>query len=278
MIKLIAFDLDGTLLDEQKNISERTKNVLAEAVRRNIFIVPVTGRPYRAIPKVVMDIPGIRYVAAVSGASIMDVEADREIYSDLIPNDLACELLEGLDRAGFLPMAIFEGGGYVSRANFQRAVDMAADENGREYIRRHRMVVDDLAEIVRERGIGLEKFTVNLPYDDKGDLIGVEEALAFLEPYADRLHMVYGGKINLEVTGKNADKGHALDFLGQYLGIKKEEMIGFGDSGNDLDMKGHVGIFAAVANATPEIKAAADYVTASNEESGVAEAIVRLAF
>jgi len=70
MIKLIGFDLDGTLFTDDKRITDVTRNTLAEAAERGVFIVPVTGRPYAAVPASVRELPGVRYMITASGAVI----------------------------------------------------------------------------------------------------------------------------------------------------------------------------------------------------------------
>ena len=273
MIKLIGFDLDGTLFTDDKRITDVTRNTLAEAAERGVFIVPVTGRPYAAVPPSVKELPGVRYMITASGAVIFDLKEERMLYHDVIPNALMVEILNVLRDAGKACMVFINGVGYGQREDIERAIRNAPDDAMKKYLRSNRTGVDDLIAYTRDSGEGVEKFTVNLPYDENGDLIGLEEALGLLKPYKDSLHEVYGGNIALEVGSIHSNKGRALEWLSDYLGVKKEETIAFGDSGNDLDMAGSVGVFVAVANATDAIKAAADRITLSNEEDGVAHAI-----
>ena len=276
MIKLIGFDLDGTLFTDDKRITDETRNTLAEAYERGVFIVPVTGRPFAAVPEIVRNLPGVRYMITASGAVVYDLKEETMLFHDVIANDLMVEILGVLREAGKACMVFIDGVGYAQHEDIRRAIENAPDEATRKYLRSNRTGVDDLMTFTRESGKGVEKFTVNLPYDENGDLIGLEEALELLRPYEDRLHEVYGGNIALEVGNIDSNKGRALEWLSRYLGVKKEETIAFGDSGNDLDMAGSVGMFVAVANATDAIKAAADLITLSNEEDGVAHTIREL--
>ena len=276
MIKLIGFDLDGTLFTDDKRITDVTRNTLAEAHKRGVFIVPVTGRPFAAVPEIVRNLPGVRYMITASGAVVYDLKEETMLFHDVIANDLMVEILGVLREAGKACMVFIDGVGYAQHEDIRRAIENAPDEATRKYLRSNRTGVDDLITFTRDSGKGVEKFTVNLPYDENGDLIGLEEALGLLRPYEDRLHEVYGGNIALEVGNIDSNKGRALEWLSRYLGVKKEETIAFGDSGNDLDMAGSVGTFVAVANATDAIKAAADLITLSNEEDGVAHTIREL--
>ena len=273
-IKLIGFDLDGTLFTDDKRVTEVTRQAIKEAAERGIFIVPVTGRPLTAVPENVRSLPGVRYVITASGSVVYDLKEDRYLRHDLIAPELMEKIIYDLRKNDMVCMIFVDGIGYVDRENFERAIGYAPDPAGKKYMRENRTPVDDIVNVMAEKGQGVEKFTVNMPSDEKGDLIGLDKALGILSPYEDSIHEVYGGNINLEVGDKEADKGRALLWLARYLGIEKEEVMALGDSGNDLDMA-VCGLFVAVENATDKIKAAADHITLSNENDGVAAAIRR---
>lgn len=273
MIKLIAFDLDGTFLTDMKEITEENFNTMVDAGRHGVFLVPITGRPFKAIPQEVLDMPGVRYVVASSGADIRDMAENKRIRRDVLDTDYAVSLLQSLRDAGFLVMAFVEGVGYVSPTDMKRALVYARDEGTRQYLMKNRVVVDDIVAYVRDRHAGLEKFTLSFPWDDKDQPIGMDKGLDFVKAYEDKIHVVHGGHIGLEAGSVTAEKGCALEFLGEYLGIAADEMMAIGDSGNDIDMRKSVGTFVAMGNASEELKKAADYITATNEENGVAQAV-----
>lgn len=277
MIRLIASDLDGTLLDNHKKITEEVYRAVADAAACGISFVPITGRPFGAVPKEVLTLPGVRYVAASSGAAVWDIKENKKIMEDLIPLSLMLEILDVLKTGDYPVMVFADGIGYVSERDMIRALEMAHDDEVRRYYRENRTVVPDLKEFLRKSGRDVEKFTVNFPYDDQDRLIGLEACRQLLEPYDDRLHPVYGGPINLEVGTKRAQKGEALTCLADSLGIKKEEIMAIGDSGNDVDMAGHAGILVAMGNASDEMKEKASFITLTNEESGVAYAVRKFA-
>ena len=84
-IKLVAMDLDNTLLDSEKQISKHTEEVLKEAIRRGVYIVPATGRIFKAIPEFLRDIPGVRYAVCCNGATVYDQKEDKIIYTNHLP-------------------------------------------------------------------------------------------------------------------------------------------------------------------------------------------------
>lgn len=86
-IKLVAMDLDNTLLDSEKQISKHTEEVLKEAIRRGVYIVPATGRIFKAIPEFLRDIPGVRYAVCCNGATVYDQKEDKIIYTNHLPKE-----------------------------------------------------------------------------------------------------------------------------------------------------------------------------------------------
>jgi Cof subfamily protein (haloacid dehalogenase superfamily) len=276
MIRLIGLDLDGTVFDNRKHISERTVNAVGQAAARGVFVVPVTGRPFHAIPESVRTLPGIRYISSASGASVIDLAAGKKIHEDLIENARAAELLRRLADAGFVAMAFIEGMGYVRHEDLERAVGFARDEIARHYLRTTRKGVPDLPSYIRSDGRGVEKFTVSFAHDRKGRMEGIEGAERLLSDCSD-LDIVCGGPIDLEATNRTATKGNALHFLADRLGIRREEIMACGDSVNDLEMLQSVGLPVAMGNADEKLKEAASWITDSNEEDGAAKAIEKFA-
>ncbi|HUM83825.1 MAG TPA: Cof-type HAD-IIB family hydrolase [Lachnospiraceae bacterium] len=273
MIRLLGLDLDGTVFDDQKNISAQTKEAIRNAMEAGVTVVPITGRPFCAVTKNVFEAADFAYLASTSGAVITDLRTKQKIHEDLIKNRRASAVLESLKKAGLLTMAFIDGQGFVEKENFERALAYAESEVVRNYIRTTRTAVDHLPEYIQRDGRDVEKFTVSLPHDKDGGLLGIDYALDALSDCRDDMDIVYGGAINIEVTNKTATKGNVLRFLGKMLGISKEETMACGDSGNDREMLEAAGIAVAMENAEESVKKAASFITKSNEEDGVAYAI-----
>ncbi len=278
MIRLIGLDLDGTVFDNEKNVSHRTAEAIRRALDAGVTVVPVTGRPYNAIPDNVFRIADFHYAAATSGAMIMDLRKKQKVHEDLISNKRAAEVLTRLKNAGYISMVFIDGQGYVEPAFLKKALACAENEIVRKYILTTRISVPDLPAYVKDRGRGVEKFTVTLPRNEAGEETGLQEALDFLAPYKKDMDIVYGPDINIEVTNKTATKGNALLFLGKLLGISREETMACGDSGNDREMLETAGLAVAMGNAEEGVKQIADFITKTNEEDGVALAIEKYVF
>ena len=116
-IKLLALDLDGTLLNGEKQISPRTRAALDRVRQQGVLVVPVTGRPSQGIPQAVLDLPGLRYAVSSNGATIRDLATGQVLLEKLLP---AATCLEVLDRCAQVPMLreVFRAGvGYLSRGD-----------------------------------------------------------------------------------------------------------------------------------------------------------------
>lgn len=273
MIRLIALDLDGTLLDSHKNITQATISTVREASSHGVFIVPVTGRPLMAVPDIVYKMAPIRYVVATSGACIFDRKKAEIIHEDLLPCDLVVRILNCVRDTAYVPMVYNGGIGYAEPKGKDRAIEFAKSEAVKKYLRDNRRVTEDLLKFTKMHPEGMEKVTVNFDRDEAGNLIGLDEVLMLLSEFTPYTDIVYGGAINLEITNKTATKGNALRFLGKLLGIKTADMMAVGDSGNDEDMLRAAGVAVAMENATENVKKAAGFITKSNEEDGVSYAI-----
>ena len=93
-IQIVAFDLDGTLLDSDKNISERNIRALARCAEKGIYVVPTTGRPTDGVPKRIRELPGVRYAITTNGGAIVDLETGEQLMACTLSPQKAVELLE----------------------------------------------------------------------------------------------------------------------------------------------------------------------------------------
>lgn len=272
MIRLIAFDMDGTILDEKKKILPRTKLLLEHAAKMGIEIVPSTGRPFCGLSEEIADLEGVRYVITCNGAGIYEIETGKCIREEAMGLTEFLPMLGELERLPVMADPFLKGDSFMSEKKCALVEQMPISEELKQYIRTSRTLVPDLAQYLKERGDDIEKLTINFVENTEGIRMGYKEAWNVVNKYP-QFHAVSGGMRNIEVTKSGVTKGSALLWLGEYLGITAEEMITFGDSGNDIDMLKVAGIGIAMGNAEEEAKKAADYVTDTNDENGVAKAL-----
>lgn len=267
-IKLIGFDLDGTLLTSEKKLTERTKKALEDAVSRGVILVPTTGRPLTGVPKELLEFPGIRYVVTANGARVLDLQEKKTLIEELLPRT-ECEMILGiLEKYDTLREIYFDGIGYADREKLAQITHYQEDPAMQHYIVATRKPVEDTREKFQSETRGMDKI--------QGLFANMEEKnLAWQEILEQVPGVEVTGALlnNIEVNAKGIHKGNALMKLGELLAINIEEVMAFGDGKNDVKMLETVGVGVAMANSVPEVLAAADMVTTSNDEDGVARII-----
>ncbi len=269
-IKIIALDLDGTLLDSEKRLSEENRLALEKAAAKGIEIVPTTGRIYAIIPEVVRQLPFIHYAITVNGAEVYDVKNDRVIAKSELSWQKAVEIMEYLDGFDVVYDCYQNGGGYMTKAHLEKVGDYLTSDYFKEIYAKTRIPVPELKTYLRELGQGVQK----LQFCTKDQALRAF-LLENLKTRFDGVVISTALPYNGEVNDKNGHKGGAIAKLCDYLGCTMENVMTFGDGLNDITMLQMAGLSVAMENADPEVKAAAKYVTGTNDESGVAQAIHR---
>ena len=288
--RLIALDLDGTLLDRQGAVTPRTRQAIADAVAQGVVVLPATGRPLSNLPPVVAQLPGIRYAITSNGAAVWDLGADpmSAVYSRYwnaaehrtteptaliarpMPVELAREafaLYMGYPGA----LSVFcDGRTYRDRVGMARFGVRYARRTGSTEARQPNdgrfLVVRDLGEWMSRHAHEVEKQCLFFAEQDQ-----VPQALARFRAMPG-VEVVQGSPENIEVTAAGVDKGEALLTLADRLGIPRAQTLAVGDSENDRAMLEKAGVAAVMANGMPQIKALADLVTTADcDHDGVAE-------
>lgn len=271
-IQLIALDLDGTLLNGNGEISEEDQKAICEASEKGIYIVVSTGRPYVGVPVEKLAPLGVRYAITTNGAAVYRVPEKECLYSDSLERGLACRLIRELSRYD-VHFDVFIDGDAYSQRDRQHLVDkLTFPEATKRYVKRTRKVEEDLARFIEEKQAEVQKITVNFyplgdgTYKDRDKVFQLFSA-------CPQITFLSGGFHNLELTRTGVEKGIGLRFLADMLGISIEQTMACGDTQNDLNIMQTAGVGVAMENAEDEVKAIADFVTRSNDDSGVAFAI-----
>ena len=270
-IKLIALDLDGTLLDSDKKLSEENAAALERAAREGVEIVPATGRFYRGMPQNIKDLPYVRYVITVNGAAVYDVARGETVCASEIPWERAVDVMERLDTLDVIYDCYQNGWGWMTQAFYDRAEQYAANVHSLDMIKNLRTPVPELKALLRERAAGVQKIQIFFR-----DMELRAETLQTLPAQFPDLVVTTSIVNNIELNSREATKGVALTKLAAHLGIPVAGTAAFGDDRNDITMLEAAGIGVAMGNAEETVKQAADCVTDSCDRSGVARALERL--
>lgn len=267
-IKMIGFDLDGTLLTDQKELGEYTVQILKRAVEEGIVILPITGRPLCGLPKEVTGLTGLRYAITANGARILDLKNAAVLKEQLVSVETAEKILDILGNYDSLREIYYDGTGYAEREKLEQIDHFFEEGPMAEYVRSTRQPVENLMDKFRKESREVDK--VQGVFADLGEREAALDEIRKLEgvTITGALHN------NIEVNAAGVDKGNALLWLAQYLGIAPEETMAFGDGNNDITLLEKAGTGVAMKNGIEEVKHAADRITEkTNDEEGAAKFI-----
>ena len=267
-IRIIALDLDGTLLNSNKELTERNYRALEAAAARGIEIVPTTGRFYDAMPQVIRDLPFVNYAITINGAQVAHVRTGDVLYRAEIPWRQAVEIMSVLDTLPVVYDCFMDNAAFMTAALKERIDECTDDPHYRKMVRELRQSVPELKAFITKRGQDVQKsqfFTMDMALRQRM-LNELPRRFPGIITTAALLH-------NVEINHERANKGAAVLALAEHLGCGAENVMAFGDGLNDLPMIRAAGTGVVMANAFDEVKRYADYITDDCDHDGVAAAI-----
>lgn len=270
-IKMIGLDLDGTLLNTKKELTDHTRRVLTEAIDAGILVLMATGRPFTGIPEELRTFPGIHYALTSNGARVLDTDHNKILIEQLLPLESARKALHIFEKYDTLSEIYFDGQGYADAAKLDNVGKYHHDPNMWNYVRTTRIAVPDIRDVIAKENRSMDK--VQALFADMEERAAAWKELSEFK----ELELVGSLSYNIEINAAGVNKGTALVALGEMLGIPRESIMACGDGDNDVHLLQEVGFGVAMANAQPQVKEAADHITASNDEDGVARAIEEFA-
>ncbi|WP_125767832.1 Cof-type HAD-IIB family hydrolase [Lapidilactobacillus wuchangensis] len=274
MIKAIALDIDGTLTNDHKEISPRTKAALMAAQAQGVRLILATGRPAKGTEKYVRELAMDQHhglVVAFNGSQVIDCQTQQIVYNRAMTVIQSKAILDHAKKFDVIPMVALGDYLYVNDVYHNRLHLATGDRNIIEYeARNDRLQLceqPDLAAFVSE--------PIN-----KILLAGQPDYLranwhSLAAPFAHDLNAMFTADFYFEFTNLGVDKGTALAHLLPKLGLTADELIAFGDDENDLAMLNYAGIGVAMANAKEKIRLAADEVTLTNNDDGIMASLAK---
>ncbi len=262
--KLVFVDLDGTFVDSQKRVCERNLRVLERAAEVGVQFVPCTGRNANGILPELAAAPCVRYAVCGNGASVVDLRTNEVLHSEPLLAEQVLDLHERLAGLRVTFDVFMDGKVYLARDRWGVLHDAAAgDEALENFITGLRTPYDCPLEELISRG---EVTKLTMLHPGNIDATVVREAIGKV----GGLEWTWSLPMNTEVMRAGVNKGSALRWLCGYLGVDTADTMAFGDGDNDIAMIRAAGDGVAMGNAIPEVLAAADHVTATCDEAGVA--------
>lgn len=264
MYRLIALDMDDTLLNDEGKISEKNKEAIKRAGEAGVKVIIVSGRSYASTKRYIKELGLSHFTASLNGAYIQDPTTDQVVHSFPIDAKIAHEMIKDIESFG-VHTNFYEG----EKILCEKETDYA------KYYRNLNNIEFDYIDSLREYSKETQAGKLLL-IDEREKLDEIRKML--IEKYEDHLNILYSKPIFLEIFDKNTSKGAAVLRVAQMYGIQPEEIIAIGDGENDISMIKSAGLGIAVGNASESIKKEADFTTLSNNESGVAYAINKFIF
>ena len=262
MYKLVAIDMDGTLLREDKTISERTKKAIQSAREKDVTVVLATGRPIEGVSRYLEELNMYTdkdYVLSYNGALVQKTLSKEVIGKIALTGEDLHYLKKLSDELKVNIHAFSETKGLITPKN-SKYTEVEASINNIDI---HEINFDTISK---------DEVIVKIMMIDEPEILGPAIENLPKEVF-EKYTVVRSTPYFLEFLNKEVNKGVGVEMLAKHLGIKQEEVITFGDAGNDLHMIEYAGLGVAMANAFDEVKEAANYITDSNENDGVAKAI-----
>ena len=156
-IRMIGLDLDGTLLNTQKELTENTRRVLTEAIDSGILVLVATGRPFTGIPEELRTFPGIHYALTSNGARVLDTDHNKLLIEHLLPMESAKKALRIFEKYDTLSEIYFDGQGYADAAKLDEVGKYHHDPNMWNYVRTTRIPVPDIWDVIAKENRNMDK-------------------------------------------------------------------------------------------------------------------------
>lgn len=263
MIKLIALDLDGTLLTPEKKISDKTRNALIELQKQGIKLILASGRPtpglFNEAKKLKMN-EYCGYLLSYNGAALHVYDSMEVLHSQTLTRDQAHRIIEHGHKYPQMTMMTYND--YTLLCENVSAYRVLPEA------KMCRIGVEQVQNLHMAMSFDPFKFLFAIEPDKMSEL---EEE--FKKPFEDEVSMVLSTPYYMEVMNKGISKGKTLHKLLDILHLKPENLMAFGDGQNDLEMLKMAGISVCMGNGDPLCKEVADFVTLRNDEDGIAHAI-----
>lgn len=260
--KLLVLDLDGTLTNSKKEITDHTRNTLIKAQKQGVKIVLASGRPTYGVAPLANALELNRYegyILSYNGGEIIDWKAGEVMYKKWLDNDILPYLYKCAKENQFA----------IVTYDHEFVLTESPDD---EYVLKEALL--NVMKIKR-----VDNFLEAIPRPiTKCLIVGEPERLEILEKemygrLKNKMGVFRSEPYFLELVPKGIDKAQSLAVLLKEIGLDKEEMIAIGDGFNDLSMIQYAGLGIAMANAQPIVRENADFITLSNDEEGVAYAV-----
>lgn len=287
MYRLMAIDLDGTLLNSYGEVSSETRKALLEAKNRGTEVVLASGRPISSTESIATELGIDNYLISGNGSAVYDIQNQEIIYDRFLTKEQVLKISDECEKNSFFYNVYTEDEVIASSLNYNVLFYSKENLKKIEEKRTHINVVQNIRKYIEESG--KEKFLKITVCDESKFIFNSIMRRLKTIPGIDVLEVAYMSRKKIkagtddvdiqyyytEITNENVNKWTAIEFLINKLGISKEEVIAIGDNMNDKEMVENAGLGVVMGNSNPTMKDLADEIVADNNSDGVLEAINR---
>ncbi len=284
MYRLVAIDLDGTMLNRYGIVTEKTKQVIEQVQKNQIEVIIASGRPIDSIKTIAKEIKSENYFISGNGAILYDIKKDEILYENTLKKTKVLDIIKICEENSIFYNIYTEKEIISKTLNYNVLYYYKENLNKDEENKTHINIVEDIYDYILNRDEKIIKITI---CDNNQTIfnsiirrlneIGEIEVLDV--SHMSRKTIKQGTEdiaieyFYTEISAKNVNKWNALEFLAEKMNVKKEEIITIGDNINDKKMIECAGLGIAMQNGAPDVQKIADYVTESNDNDGVAKAL-----
>lgn len=285
MYKLIAVDLDGTMLNSYGEVTENTKRVIKQTIQKGTDVIIASGRSIDSIKTIANEIGSAKYMIAGNGAVVYDIKNDKIIYEKYIPKSKAIDIIKICEENSIYYNVYTNKSIIASSLRYNVLYYYKENIKKEDSKKTHITLVEDILKYVEE--MKDEKIMKIFICDSTKSVFNSiirkfddEKELEVLEVSHMSRKVIKHGTVDVpveyyytEISMKNVDKWYAIQYLINKLNIEKNEVMTIGDNMNDKKMIEEAGLGVAMKGSTPVVTNIADYITDDNNNEGVAKAI-----
>lgn len=269
-IRLVALDLDGTLLHSDMSLSRESRQAIARVQRLGIEVVIASGRPYHSLPDVMLQLPDLHYAITSNGAAIHTLPDGERYYGVCLSPDAVLQILSVTEHRPVLFETFIRGVAYTEACYFKDPVQWGNPHPA--YIWKTRKPVCDMRAFIRENRKNLDGIAIVCMQQEEKNRLQNQ-----LQETVQNVDITTSCSQLLEIADGQAGKATALQRLCQKMNLSLNQCAAFGNAENDSQMLCDAGLGIAVANASPVCLRCADLVTQSNDKDGVAKILLEIA-
>ena len=284
MYKLVAIDLDGTMLNSYGIVTQNTKEVIKKVQEKGIEVIIASGRPIDSIKTIAKEIESENYFISGNGAILYDIKKDEIIYENILKKAKTLDIIKICEENSIYYSVYTEKEILAKSLNYNVLYYYKENLDKEEKNKTHIKIVEDLYKYLEERNEKIIKITIcdnnksifnsilkKLKTIDDIEVLEVSHmSRKIIRQGTEEVPIEY---FYTEISAKNVDKWYAIQMLAEKLNIKKEEIVAIGDNVNDEKMIKEAGLGIAMGQSSPKITKISNYITNNNNEEGVANAL-----